>query len=50
MRTMAVSDHLGRARGEDIARDPAIRNTPLVEIAKKADRVVPFDDVLPLRD
>jgi hypothetical protein len=50
MRTAIVSDlHLGSATGEDIARDPAIRQALLEEIAS-ADRLVLLGDVLELRD
>jgi len=50
MRTAIVSDlHLGSATGEDIARDPAIRQLLLDEIGS-ADRLVLLGDVLELRD
>jgi predicted phosphodiesterase len=50
MRTAIVSDlHLGSGTGEDIARDPAIRELLLAELAK-ADRLVLLGDVLELRD
>lgn len=50
MRTAIVSDlHLGSATGEDIARDRAIRQALLEEIAS-ADRLVLLGDVLELRD
>lgn len=50
MRTAIVSDlHLGSATGEDIARDPAIRQALLEEIAS-AERLVLLGDVLELRD
>jgi predicted phosphodiesterase len=50
MRTAIVSDlHLGAGTGEDIARDPAIRDVLLGEIAA-ADRLVLLGDVLELRD
>jgi predicted phosphodiesterase len=50
MRTAIVSDlHLGAGTGEDIARDPAIREILLDEVAA-ADRLVLLGDVLELRD
>lgn len=50
MRTAIVSDlHLGAGTGEDIARDPAIRDLLLAEVAA-ADRLVLLGDVLELRD
>lgn len=50
MRTAIVSDlHLGAGNGEDIARDPAIRDVLLAEIAS-ADRLVLLGDALELRD
>lgn len=50
MRTAIVSDlHLGAGTGEDIARDPAIRDVLLGEIAT-ADRLVLLGDLLELRD
>ena len=48
MRTVIVSDlHLGRVSGEDIARDPVIRNVLLKEVAK-ADRIVLLGDIVDL--
>jgi UDP-2,3-diacylglucosamine pyrophosphatase LpxH len=50
MRTAIVSDlHLGAASGEDVLRDPAVRQVLLKEIAG-ADRVVLLGDVVELRD
>ncbi|HEY0390387.1 MAG TPA: metallophosphoesterase [Solirubrobacterales bacterium] len=50
MRTAIVSDlHLGSATGEDIARDPAIRELLLDEI-RSAERLVLLGDALELRD
>lgn len=50
MQTAIVSDlHLGAGTGEDIARDPAIREILLSEISS-ADRLVLLGDVLELRD
>ncbi len=50
MRTAIVSDlHLGAGTGEDIARDPEIRDLLLGEIAS-ADRLVLLGDLLELRD
>jgi len=50
MRTAIISDlHLGAGNGEDIARDPAIRDVLLAEIAS-ADRLVLLGDALELRD
>ncbi len=50
MRTAIVSDlHLGAGTGEDVARDPAIREILLAEVAA-ADRLVLLGDVLELRD
>lgn len=50
MRTAIISDlHLGAGTGEDIARDPAIRDVLLTEVAA-ADRLVLLGDVLELRD
>jgi Calcineurin-like phosphoesterase len=50
MRTAIVSDlHLGAGTGEDLARDPAIREILLAEVAA-ADRLVLLGDVLELRD
>jgi len=50
MRTAIISDlHLGSGTGEDVARDPAIREILLGEIAS-ADRLVLLGDVLELRD
>ncbi|HEU4945089.1 MAG TPA: metallophosphoesterase [Solirubrobacterales bacterium] len=50
MRTAIVSDlHLGAGTGEDLARDPAIRDVLLAEVAS-ADRLVLLGDVLELRD
>jgi len=50
MRTAIVSDlHLGAARGEDVLRDPGVRQVLLEEIGG-ADRVVLLGDVVELRD
>ena len=50
MRTAIVSDlHLGSAFGEDLLRDPEIRQVLLGEIAA-ADRLVLLGDVLELRE
>jgi hypothetical protein len=50
MRTAIVSDlHLGAGTGEDIARDPAVRDALLEEVAS-ADRLVLLGDLLELRD
>jgi len=50
MRTAIVSDlHLGSASGEDLLRDPAIRQILFEEIAG-ADRLVLLGDVLELRE
>ncbi len=50
MRTAIVSDlHLGSATGEDIARDPAIRELLLEEV-RGAERLVLLGDALELRD
>ncbi|HWA54948.1 MAG TPA: metallophosphoesterase [Solirubrobacterales bacterium] len=50
MRTAIVSDlHLGAGTGEDIARDPAIRDVLLGAVAA-ADRLVLLGDLLELRD
>jgi hypothetical protein len=50
MRTAIVSDlHLGSATGEDLLRDPAIRQALLEEIAG-ADRLVLLGDALELRE
>jgi hypothetical protein len=50
MRTAILSDlHLGAASGEDVLRDPAVRQLLLAEIAD-ADRVVLLGDVVELRD
>lgn len=49
MRTAIVSDlHLGSPSGEDIARDPAIRDLLLDEV-RDADRLILLGDVLELR-
>jgi predicted phosphodiesterase len=50
MRTAIVSDlHLGSANGEDLGRDPAMRQILLDEI-RGADRLVLLGDVLELRE
>jgi predicted phosphodiesterase len=50
MRTAIVSDlHLGAGTGEDLARDPAVREALLAEVSS-ADRLVLLGDVLELRD
>ncbi len=50
MRTAIVSDlHLGSVSGEDVARDPGIRQVLLEEIAG-ADRVVLLGDAVELRE
>ncbi len=50
MRTAIVSDlHLGSVSGEDVARDPGIRQVLLEQIAG-ADRVVLLGDVVELRE
>ena len=50
MRTAIISDlHLGTTHGEDVVRDPAIRQVLLEEIAS-ADRLVLLGDVLELRE
>jgi len=50
MRTAIVSDlHLGGANGEDVLREPAIREAMLAEIGD-ADRVVLLGDAVELRD
>lgn len=50
MRTAIVSDlHLGSAYGEDVLREPAVRDVLLEEIAS-ADRLVLLGDALELRE
>jgi len=50
VRTAIVSDlHLGSASGEDLGRDPAMRQILLEEI-READRLVLLGDVLELRE
>ena len=50
MRTAIVSDlHLGSGHGEDVARDPAIRQV-LLEQIDGADRLVLLGDALELRE
>lgn len=50
MRTAIVSDlHLGSATGEDLGRDPAIREILLEEI-RDADRLVLLGDAIELRE
>jgi Calcineurin-like phosphoesterase len=50
MRTAIVSDlHLGGAAGEDVLREPAVRQAMLAEIGA-ADRVVLLGDAVELRD